>query len=56
MKASKADSQVSAVKCFTGKDDRPGILTVSCRSVQHRYAILKGAKTSLGQTHLCQPQ
>ena len=33
MQVNTADSQVSAVKRFTGKDGRPGILIVSCRSV-----------------------
>ena len=55
MQVDTADSQVSAVKRFTGKDGRPGILIVSCRSVQWRNAILKGAKTLRGRAIYVNP-
>ena len=43
MQVGKGDSQISVVKRFTGKDDRPGIIIVSCCSLQQRNIILKGA-------------
>ena len=49
MHVSPADSQVSAVKRFTGKDGRPGILIVNCCSVQQRNASLKGARNLRGR-------
>ena len=44
-----ADSQVSAVKRMRGKDDRPGILIVTCHSVQQRNQILQAAKQLRGR-------
>ena len=44
MRVSKADSQVSAAKHIIGRDARPDILFVKCRSVQHCIATFQGIK------------
>ena len=49
MQVDEADSQVSAVKRMRGRDDRPGILIVTCLSVQQRNLILRAAKQLKGR-------
>ncbi|KAL3144316.1 hypothetical protein ABBQ32_004078 [Trebouxia sp. C0010 RCD-2024] len=43
------DNQVSGVKRMRGKDDKPGILIVTCKSVHERSHTLKAAKQLKGR-------